>query len=156
MEYVSSKRMRLLLVHDVCIFVGVPVSRCYCTVLILSLNFIFLSCMLFMCSVFVCVCLYFGTLQFFTTPFWSGYYRDIEKAIDWSELAANNFYFTPARQTRDVGKYIAEMIDYMVKEQGADIRKFHLIGHSLGAHTVGYAGMYTTNGRIPRITGILW
>lgn len=78
-----------------------------------------------------------------------------KKAIDWRELAANNFYFTPARQTRDVGKYIAEMIDYMVKERGADIGKFHLIGHSLGAHTVGYAGMYTTNGRIPRITGTL-
>lgn len=77
------------------------------------------------------------------------------KAIDWNELAANNFYFTPARQTRDVGKYIAEMIDYMCKERGADIRKFHLIGHSLGAHTVGYAGMYTTSGRIPRITGTL-
>lgn len=70
-------------------------------------------------------------------------------------MAANNFYFTPARQTRDVGKYIAEMIDFMCKERGADIRKFHLIGHSLGAHTVGYAGMYTTSGRIPRITGTL-
>lgn len=80
---------------------------------------------------------------------------NIGKAIDWNELASNNFYFTPARQTRDVGKYIAEMIDFMCKEKGADIRKFHLIGHSLGAHTVGYAGMYTTSGRIPRITGTL-
>lgn len=74
-------------------------------------------------------------------------------AVDWHELAGNNFYVTPARQTRDVGKYIAEMIDYMVTEKGADINKFHLIGHSLGAHTVGYAGMYVKSGRIPRITG---
>lgn len=45
------------------------------------------------------------------------------------------------------------MIDFMCKEKGADINKFHLIGHSLGAHTVGYAGMYTKTGKIPRITG---
>lgn len=48
---------------------------------------------------------------------------------------------------------MAEMIDLLCKEKGADIGKFHLIGHSLGAHTVGYAGMYTTAGKIPRITG---
>lgn len=59
----------------------------------------------------------------------------------------------PARQTREVGKYTAEMIDFMCKEKGADINKFHLVGHSLGAHTVGYAGMYVTAGRIQRITG---
>lgn len=74
-------------------------------------------------------------------------------AVDWSEAASNNFYFTPARQTREVGKYIAEMIDFMCKDKGADINKFHLIGHSLGAHTVGYAGMFVTAGRIQRITG---
>ncbi|XP_031632237.1 lipase member H-like [Contarinia nasturtii] len=75
-------------------------------------------------------------------------------AVDWNELASNNFYFTPARQTRDVGKTIAEMIDFMCSDRGADINKFHLIGHSLGAHTVGYAGMYTKSGKIPRITGL--
>ncbi|XP_055308491.1 lipase member H-like [Sitodiplosis mosellana] len=74
--------------------------------------------------------------------------------VDWSDLAKNNFYFTPARQTRDVGSYIAEMIDFMCTVKGADINTFHLIGHSLGAHTVGYAGMYTKTGKIPRITGL--
>lgn len=74
-------------------------------------------------------------------------------AVDWNELAKNNFYITPARQTREVGKYVAELIDYMCTEKGADINKFHLIGHSLGAHTVGYAGMYVKSGRIQRITG---
>ncbi|XP_055319678.1 pancreatic triacylglycerol lipase-like isoform X2 [Sitodiplosis mosellana] len=75
-------------------------------------------------------------------------------AVDWTELASNNFYFTPARQTREVGKYIAEMIDFLCTEKGADINKFHLIGHSLGSHAVGYAGMYTKSGKIPRITGL--
>lgn len=75
-------------------------------------------------------------------------------AVDWSEAASNNFYFTPARQTREVGKCIAEMIDFMCKDKGANINQFHLIGHSLGAHTVGYAGMFVTAGRIQRITGM--
>lgn len=76
-------------------------------------------------------------------------------AVDWQELASNNFYMVPARQTRDVGEYVAEMIDYLVEKQNANINTFHLVGHSLGAHTVGYAGAYTKSGRIPRITGDL-
>lgn len=74
-------------------------------------------------------------------------------AVDWKELASNNFYMVPARQTREVGQYVAEMIDYLVQKQNADLSKFHLVGHSLGAHTVGYAGSFTKSGRIPRITG---
>lgn len=74
-------------------------------------------------------------------------------AVDWKELASNNFYMVPARQTREVGEYVAEMIDYLVQKQNADIKSFHLVGHSLGAHTVGYAGALTKSGRIPRITG---
>lgn len=79
----------------------------------------------------------------------------INQAVDWRELASNNFYFTPARQTRDIGQHIAELIDFLCEETGADISKFHLIGHSLGAHAVGYAGMFTKSGKIPRITGIV-
>lgn len=74
-------------------------------------------------------------------------------AVDWEELASNNFYMVPARQTREVGSYTAELIDYLVSKQGADLNSFHLIGHSLGAHTVGYAGAFTKSGKIPRITG---
>lgn len=84
---------------------------------------------------------------------WSQSKNPSKTAVDWREVASNNFYFVPARQTREVGKYTAEMIDFMCKEKGADINKFHLVGHSLGAHTVGYAGMYVTAGRIQRITG---
>lgn len=68
-------------------------------------------------------------------------------------MAANNFYVMPARQTREVGTYLAEMIDYLVEKRGTKISNFHLIGHSLGAHTVGYAGQFIRSGKIPRISG---
>lgn len=94
-------------------------------------------------------------------------------AVDWQKVASNNYYAASARQTKDVGRYTAEMIDYLCMERGADIKKFHLVGHSLGkltaklllytktnfkttisgAHTVGYAGSYVKSGKIPRITG---
>lgn len=74
-------------------------------------------------------------------------------AVDWRDLADNSFYFTPMAQTREVGRRIAEMIDELVRKKGANITNIHLIGHSLGAHTVGYAGSYTKTGRVGRITG---
>lgn len=96
----------------------------------------------------------------------------LSSAVDWQKVASNNFYAAPARQTKDVGRYTAEMIDYLCMERGADIKKFHLVGHSLGklttqlllyhfffkatisgAHTVGYAGSYVKSGKIPRISG---
>lgn len=76
-------------------------------------------------------------------------------AVDWSSLSSNMYYGTPARQTKDVGTYTAEMIDYLCQEQGANTDNFHIVGHSLGAHTAGYAGAYTKSGKIPRITGKL-
>ena len=46
-----------------------------------------------------------------------------------------------------------EFIDYIVELTGANVRDFHLIGFSAGAHVVGGAGAAITSGRIPRITG---
>ncbi|XP_059610015.1 lipase member I-like [Phlebotomus argentipes] len=74
--------------------------------------------------------------------------------VDYRDIAANNFYFTPAFQIREVGKYIAELIDYLVIAKNASIADFHLIGHSLGSHLAGYAASFTTTGKVGRVTGL--
>lgn len=74
--------------------------------------------------------------------------------VDWQDIAANWYYFECARQTNNVGRTIAELIDYMVANMSLSLDRTHLIGHSLGAHTAGYAGSYVTSGRIARITGL--
>ncbi|KAJ6626577.1 Pancreatic triacylglycerol lipase, partial [Pseudolycoriella hygida] len=75
-------------------------------------------------------------------------------AVDWESVASNFFYFTPATQTRDVGRYVAELIYYLCTDQGTDLNKIHIIGHSLGAHAAGFAGSFVGPGKVSRITGL--
>lgn len=72
--------------------------------------------------------------------------------VNWEELAENTFYLTVASQTKHVGKIVAEFINELISK-GVNIKKIHLIGHSLGAHVCGYAGRFF-NGKIRRITGL--
>ncbi|XP_059617748.1 uncharacterized protein LOC132262484 [Phlebotomus argentipes] len=74
-------------------------------------------------------------------------------AVDWSELAANIFYFTPVVQTREVGETIAEMINHLVETRNASLSRVHIVGHSLGAHCAGFAGR-KLGGRVGRISGL--
>ncbi|XP_030387260.1 pancreatic triacylglycerol lipase [Scaptodrosophila lebanonensis] len=74
-------------------------------------------------------------------------------AINWKDQADNIYYLTPARYTVQVGRAVAKLIDLLVEEKGGDPNRIHLIGHSLGAHIMGYAGSYTKY-RVSRITGL--
>lgn len=74
-------------------------------------------------------------------------------AVNWQELAANLYYFTPARQTEQVGGLVAALIDKLIV-RGAKLSSIHLIGHSLGAHTCGYAGSMIKSGKVGRISGL--
>lgn len=74
--------------------------------------------------------------------------------VDWSDIACSFNYFGAALRSEDVGVYLSELIEFLVS-QGTDINKFHLIGHSLGAHVAGAAGKAIRNaGMVPRITGL--
>ncbi|CAF1347936.1 unnamed protein product [Rotaria sordida] len=99
-----------------------------------------------------------GFVDSSNTPWWI----DMKNAIldvddvniimtDWSK--GNGFPFTKATaNTRIVGIEIALFINYLIENHGAKAADFHIIGHSLGGQTAGYAGE-----KIPglgRITGL--
>ena len=52
-----------------------------------------------------------------------------------------------------VGNHTAKFIDWLVKNKDLDLKKVHIIGHSLGAHTAGFSGKYLKSGTVARITG---
>ncbi|KAJ2942620.1 hypothetical protein O0L34_g2087 [Tuta absoluta] len=73
--------------------------------------------------------------------------------VDWSEIAHNPSYVWPALSTRYVGKRVAKMVSSFKEDYGLSTQDVHLIGHSLGAQVMGYAGMFSQE-RISRITGL--
>ncbi|VDI06903.1 Hypothetical predicted protein [Mytilus galloprovincialis] len=88
--------------------------------------------------------------------------------VDWGHGAVPP-YTEAAANTRVVGAQAAKLISVMVKEDQSGIDKFHLIGHSLGAHVAGYAGerneevlsngntmtnFFTTNKDIGNVTAV--
>lgn len=71
--------------------------------------------------------------------------------IDWGEIARNPLYPWPAFSTRYVGKHLAKVLQSLMKTYNTSVDT-HLIGHSLGAQVMGYAGMFF-DGKLGRITG---
>ncbi|XP_004525105.2 pancreatic triacylglycerol lipase [Ceratitis capitata] len=74
-------------------------------------------------------------------------------AINWRDQAESIYYLKPARYAIHVGRAISRLIDLLVEEYYARPERIHLIGHSLGAHIMGYAGSYARY-RVGRITGL--
>lgn len=72
-------------------------------------------------------------------------------AVDWSRIA--NLTYPLARvAVESVGIYIGAFLEWLLKETGALLSSFHLVGHSLGAHIAGVVGERFT-GNLSRITG---
>lgn len=71
--------------------------------------------------------------------------------VDWGR-GATTWYVQATANTRVVGAQIAEFIQSLMKIYKLSPLNFHLIGHSLGAHVVGYAGSVIKN--LDRITGL--
>ncbi|XP_050673968.1 inactive pancreatic lipase-related protein 1-like [Leptidea sinapis] len=74
--------------------------------------------------------------------------------VDWSSLAQNILYPASALATRHVGKKVARLINALKRSYSIKSDMVHLIGHSLGAHVMGYAGSYTQDDPVFRITGL--
>jgi len=73
-------------------------------------------------------------------------------SVDWERVAMAPYYIRAAIYSEVVGELTGQLINYLV-DQGADLRQFHVIGFSLGAHVAGKAGA-VVNGLLPRITGL--
>ncbi|KAK6990597.1 pancreatic triacylglycerol lipase-like isoform X2 [Biomphalaria glabrata] len=78
-------------------------------------------------------------------------------AVDWQQGAKGPNYYQAAANTRMVGSMVGRLIQDMHVFAHAAYGNFHLIGHSLGAHLLGYAGQEVfrlTNQKVGRISGL--
>nr|XP_054766048.1 pancreatic lipase-related protein 2-like [Lytechinus pictus] len=98
----------------------------------------------------------------FTDTIFSDYFQAIKDSllnkenmnvimVDWND-GANGGYNLCRQNTRVVGREIAMLARALNRVHGADFGDMHLIGHSLGAHTAGYAGAFQSG--LGRITGL--
>ncbi|KAF2902054.1 hypothetical protein ILUMI_04153 [Ignelater luminosus] len=71
--------------------------------------------------------------------------------VDWAG-GSLPLYTQATANTRLVGLELGYFINYLVKNYGLDADDVHIIGHSLGAHTAGYAGSMVPG--LGRITGL--
>jgi len=94
----------------------------------------------------------------FTRPYAEAYFQvgDFNViAVDWGKLALWNDYPGAVVRTRFVGDYAAKLLQLLAENGG--VQNVQLIGHSLGAHVVGFMGKRFQEmgyGKIPRITGL--
>ena len=60
--------------------------------------------------------------------------------IDWRIPARSIYYFQSVANTQVVGRMIGCVINRLKAEIGLNTDKVYMIGHSLGGHTIGFAG----------------
>lgn len=72
--------------------------------------------------------------------------------VDWSKIARGEYLIVKS-QMHSVGKFIGEFISNLVNHFNYSLSNFKLVGHSLGAHMVGYVGKHF-NGNIEQIVGL--
>ncbi|XP_072391902.1 phospholipase A1-like [Diabrotica undecimpunctata] len=75
--------------------------------------------------------------------------------IDWSGPASQP-YSISSINTYDVGNFMADMILDLINKHNVDIKKFLLVGHSLGGQACGFAGkkLQSVGKILPRIIGL--
>ncbi|VEN52279.1 unnamed protein product [Callosobruchus maculatus] len=79
-------------------------------------------------------------------------YQDLNViVVDWAG-GSLPLYTQATANTRLVGLEVAYLINYLIKNYEVNSKDIHIIGHSLGAHTAGYAGALVPG--LGRITGL--
>jgi len=78
-------------------------------------------------------------------------------AVDWGDLETWANYPQAAARSKIIGEYAADLIGLLTAFGDNVFDNIHLIGHSLGAHAVGFMGKKTQEwglGKLKRITGL--
>lgn len=73
--------------------------------------------------------------------------------VDWGRARSVD-YASSVLAVPGVGKKVAEMVDYLVKEFHMKLDTLEIIGHSLGAHVAGYTGKNIKSGQAHAIIGL--
>ncbi|PSN31810.1 hypothetical protein C0J52_22637 [Blattella germanica] len=73
--------------------------------------------------------------------------------IDWSVLCPPPLYYEAVENAKYAGEHTAALIEFLVEQTGATYESFHLMGHSLGAQMIGFAGA-ATKSKIGRLTAL--
>lgn len=74
--------------------------------------------------------------------------------MDWSVYSDSSNYLAAKSKCSVAGAALGNLIDWMHSSSGLSFSTLNLIGHSLGAHVVGFAGKTVTKGRIHIIYGL--
>lgn len=72
--------------------------------------------------------------------------------VDWKQYSTDILYAVAKARAKHIAKDIANVLSRITNNMTEGIEDMHLIGHSMGAHIVGFVGKRLTN-LIPRITG---
>lgn len=72
--------------------------------------------------------------------------------VGWGILASDA-YPVAAKNTRLVGEYLGEFLEFLNRDSNLEYKDVHISGHSLGSYVAGFAGAYH-DGHVGRITGI--
>lgn len=59
--------------------------------------------------------------------------------VDWHRWAMCNYYVDATKYVYRVGDYLAQVISYLMKEYNVSKDDVIPVGHSFGAHVIGYA-----------------
>lgn len=68
-------------------------------------------------------------------------------------MAFDFSYFTARMRCKEIGNYVAVMINTMTENTPQSNDDIHIIGFSMGAHIAGYTGK-RLEGKLQRITGM--
>lgn len=74
--------------------------------------------------------------------------------VDWKQYSTDLTYAVAKARAKHIGYDIAKVLRKITHNMTQAVEHIHLIGHSMGAHIVGFTGKNLTK-QVPRITGFL-